>query len=59
MGYNLLDVSEFCEYSVTRFDKGANTGGFLQNNLTCSEIKRRIIWLPILGSKGGRQGQVH
>ena len=36
MGYGLVDVFEFWEYSVTCFDKGSNPGGHLRNMLTCS-----------------------
>jgi len=36
MGYGLVEVFEFWEYSVTCFDKETNSGGLLQNMLTCS-----------------------
>ena len=36
MGYGLVEVFEFWEYTVTCFDKDTNSGGLLQNMLTCS-----------------------
>ena len=35
MSYELVEVFEFWEYSGTCFDKDANSGGFLQNMITC------------------------
>ena len=36
IGYGLLDVFEFWEYSVTFFKKHSYSGGFFQSTSTCS-----------------------
>jgi len=50
MGYGLVEVFEFLEYSVTFRQRNQFTRSFLQKILTCS-FETGIIWLSILGSE--------
>ena len=51
MGYGLVDVFEFWEYEVTCFDRHQFRRYFHRVSERVSEIKTRIIRLPILGAQ--------
>ena len=51
MGYGLVNVFEFWDYNVTCFDRDSNSGGLFAEYVNMFLKLKRIVRLPILGSK--------